>query len=125
VEFAIIWGLLAFLLNFIPNIGSVIATILPLPIVYIQFGHFSTVFWVALFLIGIQAVIGNFLDPRIVGKSLHLSPLVVLFSLMFWGWLWGFIGMFLAVPISVIIKIIFENSQSLKFLSVLMDHSPR
>jgi predicted PurR-regulated permease PerM len=125
VEFALIWSLSAFLLNFIPNIGSVIATILPLPIVYIQFGHFSTVFWVALFLVVIQVIIGNFIDPRIVGKSLHLSPLVVLFSLMFWGWLWGFIGMFLAVPIAVIIKIIFENSRSLKFLSILMDYSPR
>jgi predicted PurR-regulated permease PerM len=125
VEFAIIWGLLAFLLNFIPNIGSVIATILPLPIIYIQFGHFAPVFWVGLLLTGIQAVIGNFLDPRIVGKSLHLSPLLVLFSLIFWGWLWGFIGMFLAVPIAVVIKIIFENTQSLKFMSVLMDHSTR
>ncbi|RQW05358.1 MAG: AI-2E family transporter [Calditrichaeota bacterium] len=123
LEFAIIWGLLAFLLNFIPNIGSVIATILPLLIAFIQFDNIAIVFWMALILSSIQMVIGNFLDPRIVGRSLNLSPLVVLFSLMFWGWLWGVIGMFLAVPISVILKIILENVKSLRFMSVLMSHS--
>lgn len=123
VEFAIIWGLLAFLLNFIPNIGSIIATVLPLLIGFIQFGSLGKLFWIALFLGSIQFILGNFLDPRIVGRSLNLSPLVVLFSLMFWGWLWGIIGMFLAVPISVIVKIIFENTRSLRFISVLMSHS--
>jgi AI-2 transport protein TqsA len=125
VEFAIIWGILAFLLNFIPNIGSIIATALPLLIAFIQFGSISDVIWLSIFLIGIQMIIGNFIDPRIVGRRLNLSPLVVLFSLIFWGWLWGIIGMFLAVPISVIIKIIFENTESLKFISVLMSHSAK
>ncbi|MFZ0390139.1 MAG: AI-2E family transporter, partial [Calditrichia bacterium] len=120
VEFALIWGLLAFLLNFIPNIGSIIATVLPLSIAFIQDTNFGHLFWIALVLIGIQIVVGNLLDPRIVGRSLNLSPLVVLFSLMFWGWIWGIVGMFLAVPISVIIKIIFENIESLRFISVLM-----
>jgi AI-2 transport protein TqsA len=123
VEFAIIWGLLTFLLNFIPNIGSVIATILPLLIAFIQFDSVGTLFWLALLLSGVQMIIGNFIDPRVVGRSVNLSPLVVLCSLMFWGWLWGFIGMFLAVPISVIIKIVFENTRSLKFISILMSHS--
>lgn len=125
VEFAIIWGILAFLLNFIPNIGSIIATALPLLIAFIQFGSISNVIWLSVFLIGIQMIIGNFIDPRIVGRRLNLSPLVVLFSLIFWGWLWGIIGMFLAVPISVIIKIIFENTDSLRFISVLMSHSAK
>lgn len=120
VEFAIIWGLLAFLLNFIPNIGSVIATLLPLSIAMIQFNSITTIIWLATILASIQMLIGNFIDPRIVGRSLNLSPLVVLFSLMFWGWLWGIIGMFLAVPISVVIKIIFENIESLRFISVMM-----
>ncbi len=125
VEFAIIWGILAFLLNFIPNIGSILATVFPLLIAFIQFGNITSVLWLAIFLIGIQVAIGNFIDPRIVGQSLNLSPLVVLFSLMFWGWLWGIIGMFLAVPLSVIIKIVFENIESLRFISILMSHSPR
>ena len=65
--------------------------------------------WIAIVLIAIQFTVGNLIDPRIVGRSLNLSPLVVLFSLIFWGWLWGIIGMFLAVPLAVIAKIIFEN----------------
>ncbi len=120
IPFAIIWGILAFLLNFIPNIGSVIATILPLTIALIQVNSWSKLFWLALALIAIQMVVGNIIDPRVMGRSLNLSPLVVLFSLMFWGWLWGIIGMFLAVPIAVIIKIILENIQPLRFLSVMM-----
>ena len=123
VEFAIIWGLLAFLLNFIPNIGSVIATILPLLIAFIQFESFTPLIWLVIILVSVQFVVGNLIDPRVVGHSLNLSPLVVLFSLMIWGWLWGIIGMFLAVPIAVIIKIIFENSRSLHFLNVLMSQS--
>ncbi len=120
VEFALIWALLAFMLNFIPNIGSVIATVLPLTVALIQFSSVAEVFWIAICLVAIQMIIGNFLDPRIVGRSLNLSPLVVLFTLIFWGWLWGIIGMFLAVPIAVVIKIIFENIKPLRFISVLM-----
>ena len=123
VQFALIWGILTFLLNFIPSIGSVIATVLPLAVAIIQFQSWIYVLWIALCLIGIQFVIGNLIDPRIIGRSLNLSPLVVLFSLIFWGWLWGIIGMFLAVPMAVIIKIILENSQSLRFLGILMSSS--
>ena len=120
VQFALIWGVLTFLLNFIPNIGSVIATILPLTIALIQFDKVIMVVWIALCLTSIQMVIGNIIDPKVIGRSLNLSPIVVLFSLMFWGWLWGLIGMFLSVPIAVMIKIIFENIKQLRFASVLM-----
>jgi len=120
VEFAIIWGLLAFLLNFIPNIGSLIATLLPLSVALIQFDSWTTLLWLTLLLGGVQFLLGNIIDPRFVGHSVNLSPLVVLFSLMFWGWLWGIIGMFLAIPISVVIKIFFENIDSLRFIGVMM-----
>jgi AI-2 transport protein TqsA len=120
VEFAIIWGLLAFLLNFIPNIGSVIATVLPLSIALIQFDSLTTLLWLTLLLVGVQVILGNIIDPRLVGHSVNLSPLVVLFSLMFWGWLWGIVGMFLSIPISVVIKIFFENVDSLRFISIMM-----
>ncbi len=120
VEFALIWGILTFLLNFIPNIGSFIATILPISLAFIQFEHYISILWLALCLISIQLVMGNFFDPRFVGRSINLSPLVVLFSLIFWGWLLGMVGMFLAVPLTVVIKIIFENIKSLRFISVLM-----
>jgi len=121
VQFALVWGMLTFLLNFIPSIGSFIATVLPLSVAFFQYNdNLIMLLWIALILIAIQFTIGNLIDPRVVGRSLNLSPLVVLFSLIFWGWLWGIIGMFLAVPIAVIGKIIFENIDSLRFLSVLM-----
>lgn len=121
VQFALVWGMLTFLLNFIPSIGSVIATVLPLSVAFFQYNdNLIMLLWIALILVAIQFTIGNLIDPRVVGQSLNLSPLVVLFSLIFWGWLWGIIGMFLAVPIAVIAKIIFENIDSLRFLSVLM-----
>lgn len=121
VEFALVWGILTFLLNFIPTIGSFIATVLPLGVAFLQnIDHPIIVVWIALCLFLVQFSIANLLEPRIVGRSLNLSPLVVLMSLIFWGWLWGIIGMFLAVPIAVIGKIIFENIESLRFLSVLM-----
>jgi len=120
VEFAMIWGIFTFLLNFIPNIGSVIATILPLALAFIQFDSFLVIIFVGVLLIVIQFTMGNVIDPRLVGRSVNLSPLVVLFSLIFWGWLLGIVGMFLAVPLSVVLKIVFENISDLRFISVLM-----
>jgi predicted PurR-regulated permease PerM len=120
VEFAMIWGILTFLLNFIPSIGSVMATILPISIAFIQFESYLTILLVAVLLIVIQFTMGNLIDPRVVGNSVNLSPLVVLFSLIFWGWMLGIVGMFLAVPLSVVLKIVFENISDLRFLSVLM-----
>lgn len=121
VEFALVWGILTFLLNYIPTIGSIIATLLPLGVALLQFvDHPVMVIWIALCLVLVQFSIANLLEPRIMGRSLNLSPLVVLTSLMFWGWLWGIIGMFLAVPLAVIGKIIFENISSMRFISVLM-----
>ncbi|MCB0306794.1 MAG: AI-2E family transporter [Calditrichaeota bacterium] len=120
VKFALIWGIMTFLLNFIPSIGSVIATLLPATITVIQFENYLTIFLVVILLVVIQFVMGNLIDPKVVGGSVNLSPLVILFSLIFWGWLWGIVGMFLAVPLSVLVKIVFENIQSLRFISVLM-----
>ncbi|TNE71624.1 AI-2E family transporter [bacterium] len=120
VEFALIWGILTFLLNFIPNVGSIIATLLPLTIAVIQFDSFVPIIWIGGILMAIQTVVGNVIDPKYIGKSINLSALVVLLSLIFWGWLWGIIGMFLSVPIMVIIKIILENIPELKFMSTLM-----
>jgi predicted PurR-regulated permease PerM len=120
VEFAFIWGLLTFLLNFIPNIGSIIATIFPITFALVQFDNIVIVIWIALVLLAIQVLIGNVLEPKVVGKSMGISPVVVLFSLIFWGYVWGIVGMVLAVPIAVFIKIILENISELKPLSVLM-----
>jgi len=120
VDFAILFGFLTFILNYIPNIGSIIATALPLIIAIFQFDTLWPAFWILIILGSIQMTLGNFIEPKIMGQGLGLSPLVILFSLFFWGWLWGLPGMILAVPIAAIIKIATSNIPSLKFISVLI-----
>jgi len=120
VDFAWIWGLLTFLLNFIPNIGSIIATIPPILVAIFQFGGLFPVVWVAILLITIQMTWGNIIEPAFMGKSLNMSPLVVIVSLIFWGFIWGPIGMILAVPISSSIQIVCANIETLKPISILM-----
>ncbi len=120
VDFPLIWGLLAFILNYIPNIGSVIAVLFPFFLSLLQFDSLTVPLLVLLLLGGIQMLMGNVIEPRIMAFSLNLSPLLVLVSLIFWGWLWGLLGMMLAVPLTATVKIIAENLEPLKPLSVLM-----
>ncbi|MFA7383063.1 MAG: AI-2E family transporter [Desulfurivibrionaceae bacterium] len=109
VHFALLWGLLTFLLNFIPNIGALMATVPPVLVALLQFGSFGLALIVTGVLVSIHLVVGNYLEPKIMGRGLDLSPLVVLFSLVFWGWMWGGVGMLLAVPITAAVKIAMEE----------------
>lgn len=119
-DLALLFALVTFLLNFIPNIGSLIAVALPLPVLFLQFG-FTTPFWVALIVCGVaQFVIGNILEPKMLGDSLDLHPVVVLLFLMFWGLVWGVPGMFLAVPITSLLKILFSRIEVTKPISELL-----
>ncbi|MCH8122393.1 MAG: AI-2E family transporter [Bacteroidetes bacterium] len=120
VDFPLIWGLLAFVLNYIPNVGSVIAVLFPFFLSLLQFDTLVAPMLVLIILGGIQMLMGNVIEPRIMAFSLNLSPLLILVSLIFWGWLWGVLGMMLAVPLTATIKIITENIEPLKPLSVLM-----
>ena len=120
VDFAALFGLLAFLLNFIPNIGSMIAATLRVGFAFFQFGTFWTPFWILVITVGLDNVLGNFLEPKIMGKGLGLSPLLVFFSLLFWGWLWGVPGMILSVPLTAVIKIVCQNVPALRPVAVLM-----
>lgn len=120
VDFPLIWGLLAFVLNYIPNVGSVIAVLFPFFLSLLQFDTLVAPMLVLILLGGIQMLMGNVIEPRIMAFSLNLSPLLILVSLIFWGWLWGVLGMMLAVPLTATIKIITENIEPLKPLSVLM-----
>jgi AI-2 transport protein TqsA len=120
LDFAIIWAFLIFVFNFIPNFGSIVASILPITIALIQFDSILNVFWLGILIMGIQFAIGNILEPRLMGRSLNLSPLMVILSLIFWGWIWGIAGMLLAIPILGTLTIIFENIESLKFISVFL-----
>lgn len=106
IPFALMFGLLVFLLNFIPSIGSAIATLLPLPVVLVQPEISSMAAVLAIALPGaIQITMGNFVEPKIYGESLDLHPVVTLMSLVLWGTLWGIVGMFLAAPMAAVIKI--------------------
>jgi len=124
LEFVVIWGVLTFMLNFIPNVGSMVAVILPLSLALIQFDNIATVGWLGLCLFLAQFSVGQVLEPKLVGKRIHLSPVVILFALIFWGAMWGVVGMVLAVPLTVAAKIVFENVEGLRFLSVLMSSAP-
>jgi len=112
VDFAGFWAVLIFFLNFIPTIGSIMATFLPMLLTLVQFDSFTPFFLVAISLISIQFLIGNIIEPKLMGKSFNLSPLVILLSLAFWGTIWGVLGMFLCVPIMVIGIIILSNFES-------------
>ncbi len=120
VDFALVWGMLTFLLNFIPNIGSTIATIPPILLALLQFDSLMRPLWVTISLLVIQMTMGNFVEPKFLGKRLDLSPLVVILFLIFWGYLWGIVGMILAVPIAATIKIVTENIKPLRPISVFM-----
>jgi AI-2 transport protein TqsA len=120
IDFPIFWGFLAFILNFIPNVGSLIATVFPVIFSLVQLDSFiSTLIMLALLIIA-QNLVGNGLEPMIFSESLDLSPVLILIALIFWGFLWGIVGMLLAVPLTATIKIICENIDPLKPLAVLM-----
>jgi predicted PurR-regulated permease PerM len=123
VEFAVMWGVAIFLFNFIPYIGSFVAVSLP---IFLSFLQYADEPWkpllITLLLLLIQRVVDNFIEPRLTGQKLGLSPLLVLLSLAFWGWLWGVVGMILAVPLTVIGKIILENIRETKPLATLISN---
>lgn len=123
LDFALFWGLLAFLLNFIPNVGSIIAAIPPILVALLQIGPGAAVL-VAVVYVGVNALFGNFLEPLLMGRQLGISTLVVVVSLVFWGWLWGPIGMFLSVPLTMALKIVLENSQDFRWVAILMANDP-
>lgn len=120
VKLALTFALLAFILNFIPTIGSIIATLIPVPVLALQFG-FGVQFFVILVLCGlIQAFIGNFLDPRIIGKDLDLHPIVIILSLILWGLIWGIPGAFLAIPLTASLKLLFSKMETTQKISEIL-----
>ena len=120
VDFALLWGVLTFVLNFIPNIGSIVATLPPIAITLFQSGSITKTVIVTVLLVCVQFLVGSILEPRLLGRGLNLSPLVVVFSLIFWGWLWGIPGMLLSVPLTAAIRIGMEQIDATKTVAVLI-----
>ena len=114
LKLAVVFGMLTFILNYIPSIGSIIATCLPIPIAVAQFSSPMMVSLVVIIPGAIQITIGNFIEPKLMGQELKLHPVVILLALSFWGLLWGVIGMILAVPITAAIRIVLMQFETLR-----------
>lgn len=120
LDFAEFWALLIFFLNYIPNIGAIVATAFPAALALVQFQSWVPFLEVTSGIITIQFIVGNFLEPRLLGKSLNLSPLVILIALALWGTIWGILGMFLSVPITVMMMIVFAHFDATRPIAVLL-----
>lgn len=119
VDFPVLWGVIAFMLNFVPTIGSIIAAIPTMLLSLVQLGVESTAL-VALGYLAVNTVIGNIWEPRIMGKGLGLSTLVVFLSLTFWGWVFGSVGMLLSVPFTMIVKIVLEKNPDTRWIAIFL-----
>ncbi len=119
LEFAVFWGVLAFLANYIPSVGSIAAAIPPVVLAIVQLGPAESL-GILIGYVAINVALGNIIEPRLMGRSLGLSPLVVFLSLVFWGWVWGPVGMLFSVPITVIGKLVLEGSEETRWIAVLL-----
>ncbi|SDM41952.1 Predicted PurR-regulated permease PerM [Geoalkalibacter ferrihydriticus] len=124
VDFPVLWALLAFFLNYVPNIGSVIAAIPAVLLTFIQFGFLRALIVVGGYVL-INVIFSNFIEPKIMGRRLGLSTLVVFLSLVFWAWVLGPIGMVLSVPLTMTVKIALENTPDTRWIAVLLGDEPR
>ncbi len=119
VDFPVLWGLLAFLFNFVPNIGSILAAIPAVLLALVLNGGANALLVGAGYLV-INMAVGNVLEPRVMGRRLGLSPLVVLLSLIFWGWVFGPVGMILSLPMTMVVKILLEASGDYRAAAILL-----
>lgn len=123
VDFFIVWGFLAFMMAFIPNIGSLVSTFFPFLTALIQFeGDFTRPIIILVLMIVAANLIGNIVEPKVLGDRLNLSPILLLLSLIFWGYMWGLVGMILSVPIMSMIKIILGKFEQTRPISILMSY---
>jgi len=120
LDFPLVWGAMAFVLNYIPNIGSVIAVIPPVLLAWLQFDTWTEPLIVLFLLAAMQNLLGNYVAPRMMGRWVELSPLIVFVSMLFWGWLWGLVGFFLSVPLTVATQIVCSNVEGLRPIAVFL-----
>lgn len=120
IEAPLFWALLIFIFNFIPTIGALIGTLFPAIFAFIQFGYFTPGLMILVFVGSAQLLVGNLLEPKLMGNSLNVSPLVAILALSFWGAIWGITGMFLSVPITVIMVIVFSHFPKTRSIAILL-----
>ena len=120
VDFAAVWALLIFLLNYIPNVGSILGVLFPALLTLVQFDTLTPFLLIAIGLGAVQFIVGNVVEPAFMGKSLNLSAFMIILSLTFWGMVWGIPGMFLSVPIMVVIVIICSRFESLRGFAIIL-----
>ncbi len=125
IDFPVFWAFLIFLLNFIPTIGSIVATVFPSLVALVQFDTLGPFFGVLIGIISIQVLIGSILEPRLLGRSLNISPFVIIVSLVLWGLIWGIVGMLLCVPLTVILIIILAQFPSTRPIAILLSKRGR
>ena len=123
VNFPLLWAFIIFTFNFIPYVGSFIATLLPAIFASLQFDSLSYFLWTFLSVQAAQTLVANFIEPKIVGRSLNLSPLVVFVTLTIWGTIWGVLGMFIAVPVTSILVIVLAQFPNTRYVAVLLSES--
>ena len=119
LDFPVLWGVLAFMLNFVPNIGSIIAAVPAVMLALVQLGFSSALLVMAIY-VATNVLIGNVIEPRYMGKGLGLSTLVVFVSLVFWGWVLGSVGMLLSVPLTITVKLALDCKPETKWLGHLL-----
>jgi len=124
LEFPVLLGLIGFVLNYIPTVGSILAALPALFLSLVQFTSLGHFLMVAGGYLAVNMVFGNLIEPNLMGKRLGLSTLVVILSLVFWAWVWGPVGALLAVPLTMIVKIMLENTEDLRWVAILLDKSP-
>ena len=123
VDSAVFWAFLIFLLNYIPTIGSLLATTFPVIFCLLQFGDYTNALLVLIFVTSIQIVVGNIIEPRLMGNSLNISPLIAIVALTLWGIIWGVMGMILSIPITVIIIIILSQFEKTKDIAIMLSEN--
>jgi len=123
LDFALLWGVIAFVLNFVPNIGSILAAVPAVLLAFVQLGPTSTLLVAAIY-VAVNIIIGNLVEPKLMGKRLGLSLLAVFLSLVFWGWLFGSVGMLISVPLTMAVKFAVMNNPQTRWFAVLLSPAP-
>ncbi len=123
LEFAVVWGLMVFLFNYVPTIGALVSAVPPIILALVKFGPWPAT-GLAVGFLAIHTAVGNFIEPAVMGRGFGISTIVVILSVLFWGWLWGAVGMFLAIPLTMMFKVMVDGSDDFRWVGIAMSKNP-